>query len=52
VDELANGSPLSFSYRLKAKYPIHCQVPESTIWAYYNPEIRSTSAPFTIDVVR
>jgi len=52
VDQLAYGSPLTFSYRLKAKYPIHGQVPESTAWAYYNPEIRSTSAPFLINVER
>ncbi|HUU00531.1 MAG TPA: MG2 domain-containing protein [Myxococcota bacterium] len=52
VSELAYGTPLTFSYRLKAKYPIHGQVPESTAWAYYNPEIRSTSVPFVINVSR
>jgi hypothetical protein len=52
LDELANGSPVSFSYRMKAKYPINCSTPESTVWAYYNPEMRAVSKPVSVAVVR
>jgi len=52
VDELAHGSPLSFSYRMKAKYPINGQAPESRVWAYYNPETEAFTKPIQILVDR
>ena len=51
VDELAYGEPLSFSYPMKAKYPIDGTCPESTVWAYYNPEVKSVSRPVGFQVV-
>ena len=45
VDELAHGTPLAFSYRMKAKYPINGQAPESRVWAYYNPETEAFTKP-------
>ncbi|HOX47114.1 MAG TPA: MG2 domain-containing protein [Myxococcota bacterium] len=45
VDELAYGEPLSFSFRLRAKFPVNAQSPASAVWAYYNPEVRATSRP-------
>jgi uncharacterized protein YfaS (alpha-2-macroglobulin family) len=50
VDELAYGEPLSFSYRMKATTPIHGQSPESTVWAYYNPEMRAMAKPVLFEV--
>jgi hypothetical protein len=52
VDELAHGSPLTFSYRMKAKYPINGQTPESRVWAYYNPEVEAITKPIQLVVVR
>jgi len=52
IDELAHGAPLTFSYRMLARFPIHGSAPESTVWAYYNPEMRATSKPVMFEVVR
>jgi hypothetical protein len=52
VDELSHGTPLTFSYRMKAKYPINGQVPESRVWAYYNPETEAFTKPIQILVDR
>ena len=52
VDELAYGEPLDFSYRMRAKYPIETSAPESTVWAYYNPEQRASTRPVPVEVVR
>jgi hypothetical protein len=52
VDELAHGAPLTFSYRMKAKYPINGQTPESRVWAYYNPEVEAITKPIQLVVVR
>ncbi len=52
IDELAHGAPLTFSYRMRARFPIHGSAPESTVWAYYNPEMRATSKPVMFEVVR
>jgi hypothetical protein len=50
LDELAHGSPLSFSYGMRARFPIHGQTPESKVWAYYNPETQAVSKPVTLQV--
>ncbi len=50
VDELAHGAPLAFSYRMKALFPIRGQTPESSVWAYYNPEMRSVVEPVELVV--
>jgi uncharacterized protein YfaS (alpha-2-macroglobulin family) len=39
-----------FSYRLEAKYPIRAKAPASTIYEYYNPEIKGTSEPVEMHV--
>jgi hypothetical protein len=43
---------LTFSYRMKAKYPINGQTPESRVWAYYNPEVEAITKPIQLMVVR
>jgi len=52
VDELSHGTPLTFSYRMKAKYPINGQTPESRVWAYYNPEVEAITKPIQLMVLR
>lgn len=39
------GAPVQWTYRLKAKYPLRAQTPESKAYAYYNPEIQGTAKP-------
>jgi len=45
LDHLAGDSPVEFTYRLVARYPIRAKTPESTVYEYYTPDIRAVSAP-------
>ncbi len=45
VGNLSQGKPLSFSYRLTAKYPLRAQTPASSAYDYYNPQIAGEDAP-------
>ena len=51
VSNLSEGSPLSFSYRLQAKYPLVAQTPASSAYDYYNPDVSGELAPQTLVVV-
>ncbi|MHC1768997.1 MAG: MG2 domain-containing protein [Verrucomicrobiia bacterium] len=51
LDELSSKSPLEWSYRLQAKFPIRALTPESVAYEYYNPEVRAVSAPQELSVV-
>lgn len=42
---LTQETPLAFSYRLKAKFPLAAQAPASSAYDYYNPEVSGESAP-------
>jgi hypothetical protein len=44
------STPIEMKYRLKAKYPLKAQTPESKAYAYYNPEIQDTAKPQEIVV--
>ena len=50
VSNLSEGSPLSFSYRLQAKYPLVAQTPASSAYDYYNPDVSGEMAPQTLVV--
>jgi uncharacterized protein YfaS (alpha-2-macroglobulin family) len=50
LDKLAPHKPLTFSYRLRAKYPIKAATPASKVYRYYNPEISATAKPVAIEV--
>ena len=50
VDEIRYGQPLTFQLRMRAKYPIQGQAPESRVWAYYNPDQQHTTKPFALVV--
>ncbi|MGQ9524589.1 MAG: alpha-2-macroglobulin family protein [Armatimonadota bacterium] len=49
-DKIEAGKPITFSYRLKAKYPLRATTPESKAYLYYNPEIQDTTPPITMTV--
>jgi uncharacterized protein YfaS (alpha-2-macroglobulin family) len=50
LDRLASRKPLEFSYRLRAKFPIKAATPASTVYRYYNPEIKATAKPAELEV--
>ena len=50
IGNLSNEYPLSFSYRLLAKFPIIAKTPASSIYDYYNPEVSDVQEPQMISV--
>jgi len=50
LDKLASRKPLEFSYRLRAKFPMKAATPASTVYRYYNPEIKATAKPAELEV--
>ncbi len=48
--EVRPGQPIMIEYQLRAKYPLRAQAPVSTVYEYYNPQIRSTTAPMDLVV--
>ena len=50
LDKLASRKPLEFSYRLRAKFPIKAATPASSVYRYYNPEIKATAEPVVLAV--
>jgi dipeptidyl aminopeptidase/acylaminoacyl peptidase len=42
---------ISFGYRLRAKFPLKAQVPPSSVYDYYNPEVSGTQPPTIVSVV-
>jgi hypothetical protein len=45
VSNLSAGNPLTFTYRLRAKYPLLAQTPASNAYDYYNTDVSGESAP-------
>ncbi len=45
IEEIEVGKPLTFKYRLRAKFPIRAKTPESVVYQYYNPGARGVAAP-------
>ncbi|MCU0522886.1 MAG: hypothetical protein MUF84_19640, partial [Anaerolineae bacterium] len=50
VRNLSGAQPLSFSYRLRAKFPLVAQTPASVAYDYYNPSTAAEVAPTTLTV--
>lgn len=50
LEKVEAGKPVGFKYRLKAKFPIKARAPKSTVYQYYNPEIKDVSAPVMLKV--
>jgi hypothetical protein len=45
LDHVDQEKPLSLTYRLKAKFPVKAKTPKSTVYEYYNPDIRDDALP-------
>lgn len=45
IGQLSEGNPLSFSYRLKANFPLVAQTPASNAYDYYNPAVSGEAEP-------
>ncbi len=52
IRKMETGKPLTFSYPLKAKFPVKAQTPKSTAYEYYNPDTRVEVRPVQIEVAR
>ncbi len=50
IGNLSHEQPLTFSYRMRAKFPLSAQTPASNAYDYYNPDVRGESEPITIVV--
>ncbi len=50
LEELDHEKPVTLTYKLAAKYPIRAKTTVSTVYEYYNPEVRSAAEPREIIV--
>jgi len=50
IQNLSDGSPLQFSYRLRARFPLKAQAPASSAYDYYNPNVTGESQPMELVV--
>jgi uncharacterized protein YfaS (alpha-2-macroglobulin family) len=51
IGGLSFDHPLTFTYRLQAKYPLVAQTPASTVYDYYNPNVSGVEQPVVLMVV-
>ncbi len=50
LENLAYETPLSFSYRLRARFPMKAQTPPSSAYDYYNPGDLTVRPPLEVVV--
>jgi uncharacterized protein YfaS (alpha-2-macroglobulin family) len=50
ISNLTYGNPMTFTYRLRAKFPLVAQAPASATYDYYNPEVAGEARPQVITV--
>ncbi|MCP4548028.1 MAG: hypothetical protein GY835_16305 [bacterium] len=50
LENLAYEAPLSFSYRLRARFPMRAQTPPSSAYDYYNPSDLTVQPPLEVTV--
>ena len=50
VEDLSAEKPLTFSYRLRARFPMRAQTPPSSVYDYYNPGDTTVRAPLEVTV--
>jgi uncharacterized protein YfaS (alpha-2-macroglobulin family) len=50
LEDFSSESPLAFSYRLRARFPMRAQTPPSSAYDYYNPADTTVRAPLEIAV--
>ena len=49
--EIHGGKPVSFSYQLRAKFPVKVKTPRSVVYQYYEPEVRDEAEPVELTVL-
>jgi uncharacterized protein YfaS (alpha-2-macroglobulin family) len=52
LDHVDQKQPVEFSYRLQAKFPVKAKTPKSTVYEYYNPDIKDEALPQEITVTK
>jgi uncharacterized protein YfaS (alpha-2-macroglobulin family) len=50
IGNLAHEYPLTFSYRMQAKFPLNAKAPASNAYDYYNPDVRGEAVPIELVV--
>jgi hypothetical protein len=50
LEDFSSETPLYFSYRLRARFPMHAQTPPSVAYDYYNPSQVAMRAPLVVKV--
>jgi uncharacterized protein YfaS (alpha-2-macroglobulin family) len=50
VDRLKEDEPITFSYRLRARFPVKAVAPASSAYLYYQPEVRAESQAHGLSV--
>ena len=45
LDHVDQQTPVTFSYALKAKFPVKVKTPKSTVYEYYNPAVKHDAQP-------
>jgi uncharacterized protein YfaS (alpha-2-macroglobulin family) len=48
--EVVHDKPIELKYQLLAKYPLKVKTPESAVYEYYNPDVRSEAKPIQLVV--
>jgi hypothetical protein len=50
ISNLSHEQSISFSYRLRARFPLVAQTPASSAYDYYNPDIAGQARPQVLTV--
>ena len=50
LDHVDQGQPVELTYRLKAKFPVKAKTPKSSVYEYYNPDVRDEAQPEELTV--
>jgi hypothetical protein len=50
LEDFSSETPLRFSYRLRARFPMRAQTPPSSAYDYYNPADLTVRAPLEVTV--
>ena len=50
LEDFSWETPIAFSYRLRARFPMRAQTPPSSVYDYYNPTDQTVRAPLEVVV--
>ena len=50
LEDFSSEAPLTFSYRMRARFPMRAQTPASMAYDYYNPQKLAMQAPLVVTV--